>query len=494
MTRHRPASEPRYRPRRRSSERGISGADKLQQMSRPYYLEWSAQNCRQKGILDAEDLREHMEAGERPGWRRMVVMRGECDMGVVLGMEMEKSRTRGWTWEFPETEKKKRSKGSEGEGNGKGDGDDDDSGGKGDDEGIRICRASLLIKNRLPILLLDGLPSQIPSRPYRPSLGSRPPSTTTHPESVSHSKRPPHRSELENALWQALVDTRPLEDLLAEIMYDAWLEALDSLPPLGDDSVDVQWTIARALETNADATRCMERRGEFSTITSADWTYLSERLQRRIQLSATIALSIQSQQARDEPPDTNSRSLDRITYLGGLLLPLTVVSGILSIEGTYGPEGSAFWVFWLASGLCSIIALLVIYADRLRTLDVWMEVAAGEVLDGLDLDNLHRHGSSSRYQASSYTSHSRSSRRRESNHSSNGDPERGEAKYTTASDGGVYVVQQRGDGSRGKAWRKKELGWLGAAKKMCGWYRWRGSPGLEFRMPGWEEKMKGLVR
>ncbi|KAF4465154.1 hypothetical protein FALBO_8014 [Fusarium albosuccineum] len=480
MSRHRPASEPRHRPRRRSSERGISGADKLQQLSRPYLLEWSAQNCRQKGILDAENLREEMAAVERPGWRRMAVMRGECDMGVVLGMELEKGR-RGWTWEFPEAEKaRKISRQSE----------DDEADEEEEVEGIRICRASLMVKNRLPILLLDGLPLRIPPRPYRASHNTRPPSTA-RPENQSQSKRPPKRSELEDALWQAIIDTQAVEDLLAETIYDMWLEKIDSLPPLGSDSVDVQWTISKALEANADATRGMERRGEFSTVTSADWTYLSERLQRRLQLSVTIALSVKSQQAQDEPKGTNERSLDRIAYLGGLLLPLTVVSGILSIEGTYGPEGSAFWVFWLASGLSSIVALLVIYCDHLRTLDVWIEIAAGEVLEGLDMD--HHHDGGSRFQASRYTSSGRRPHRKHYQSSSSGDPERGEARLTTASDGGVYVVQHRGDGTRGKAWRKRELGWFGAMKKVSGWYRWRGSPGMEFRMPGWEEKMKGLA-
>ncbi|KAF6519892.1 hypothetical protein HZS61_016309 [Fusarium oxysporum f. sp. conglutinans] len=382
-------------------------------------------------------------------------------------MELDKKRV-GWVWEFPETEIRRR-KPEEEDGETK---EKDDDDGSDEDEGIRICRASLMVKEQLPILLLDGLPFQISSRPYRPS---RVPSNT-RPDGKASSKRPPKRSGLEDSLWQALVDIRPIEDLVAELIYDMWLQKLDSLPPLGSDSVDVQWTIARALETNADITRSMERRGEFSTITSADWSNLAERLQRRIQLSVTVALQAHAQQAQDDPKDSNSRSLDRIAYLGGLLLPLTVVSGILSIQSSYGPEGKSFWVFWLASGLSSLLAILIIYADHLRTLDVWMEVAASEILD---LDH------NKRFQAN------RTPRRRE--YYSSGDPERGEAKLTTASDGGVYVVQHRGDGTRGKAWRRGELGWLGAMKKMSGWYRWRGSPGMEFRMPGWERKVKNLV-
>ncbi|KAF4451376.1 hypothetical protein F53441_5642 [Fusarium austroafricanum] len=460
MSRLRPVSEPRHRTtRRRSSERGIPGAGRPP-YSRPYLLEWSTENCRQKEILNADEFQEEMVAVERPGWRRMALVRGECDIGVLLGMELDKKKG-GWAWEFPETEIRKRRS------------EEEDSEGEFEEaEGIRICRASLLVKERLPILLLDGLPIRILPRPHRPS---RIPSNT-RPDSNKQGKRPPKRSGLEDSLWQALIDIRPVEDLVAEIIYDTWIQKLDSLPPLGPDSLDVQWTIARALETNADTTRSMERRGEFSTITSADWTNLSERLQRRIQLSMTVALQAYAQQSQDEPKNSNSRSLDRIAYLGGLLLPLTVVSGILSIEGSYGPEGSSFWVFWLASGLSSILAILVIYADHLRTLDVWMEVAAHEILD-LDHDK--------RFQAN------RTPRRRE--YYSSGDPENGEAKLMTASYGGVYVVQHRGDGTRGKAWKRGELGWVGAMKKMSGYYRWRGSPGMEFRMPGWEKKPKNLL-
>ncbi|KAM0352930.1 hypothetical protein ACHAPU_001814 [Fusarium lateritium] len=467
MSRHRPAPEPRHRTRRHSSERGIPGAGRPQ-LSRPYLLEWSTQNHRQKEILSADEFQEEMVAVERPSWRKMAVVRGECDMGVLLGMELDKKKG-GWVWEFPEMEvRRKRAEENENEIQEKDDESDSDQ-----DEGIRICRASLMIKERLPILLLDGLPFRISPRPYRPSRAL---SNSRPPDSTKPGKRHLKRSGLEDSLWQALIDLRPIEGLVAETIYDAWLQKLDSLPPLGSDSVDVQWTIARALETNADTTRRMERRGEISIITSSDWKNLAERLQRRIQLSVTVALQAQAQQAQNEPKNTNSRSLDRIAYLGGILLPLTVVSGILSIESSYGPEGSSFWVFWLASGLCSLLAIFVIYADNLRTLDVWMEVAAAEMLD-LDQNK--------RFQAN------RTPRRRE--YHSNGDPERGEAKLTTASDGGVYVIQHRGDGTRGRAWRRGELGWGGAMKKMCGWYRWRGSPGMEFRIPGWERKVKGLV-
>ncbi|KAK7416371.1 hypothetical protein QQZ08_012028 [Neonectria magnoliae] len=451
MSRHDPGPEPRHR-RRRSSERGRSGPDAMQ--PRPYLVEWCAQTCRQRGLLDVDELREEMGAPERAGWRRLVVMRGsEAEMDMAVGVQLgDRRRGAGWAWEYPEAETKATAAVEAASNWAKG---------KDAPQGIRLCRASLSTKTRIPILLLDGLPPHLPSRPPRLSRHShrrRTPSTSR----TSDGRVPPVRSGLEDALWDGLGDGLPLEHLLAELAYHAWLDALDALPRNGD-SVDVLRTLVRALETNADAARAMERRGRPAGVASGDWTGLAERLHRRMQLSAT--LSLQPAASKDS---SNSRSLDRIAYLGGLLLPLTVVSGILSIEGTYGPEGSAFWVFWLAAGLSSIAALLVIYADHLRGLDVWMEVEASELL-------LHHHAPKREFQTAG------------------GDAERGEARVTTAADGGVYVVQRRGDGSGGRAWRRKELGWVGAVKKMSGWYLWRGSPGIEFRMPGWEERVRDLV-
>ncbi|KAH6897442.1 hypothetical protein B0T10DRAFT_476850 [Thelonectria olida] len=429
MLRQGPASEPRHRPTRsrRSSERGVGGPE---MQTRPYLLEWSAQTCRQRNIRDVEDMREEMGVPDRAGWARLVIMRGsEIDMDLVSGGASELAEGRGkrrvgsWAWEYPELE---------------------------------------MVAN-----LFDG-----PAK-------DDPPST---------SRYPPERSPLEVALWEALGDSRPLEDVLSEVAYDAWLDTLDALPREGD-SVDVLWALAHALENNADTAKRMERRNRafaIGGIASEDWTALADRLHRRMQLS--VALSVRRQQRHpDASRDSNSRSLNRIAYLGGLLLPLTVVSGILSIEGTYGPEGKAFWVFWLASGLCSVLAILVIYADHLRTLDVWMEVAAGEVLEGLDpSDGFH---------ALRHHRHAARPRRDEAGFQAMGDAERGEATaVTTAADGGVYVVQRRGDGTRGRAWRRKELGWMGAMKKMSGYYMWRGSPGIEFRMPAssWGERLTDL--
>lgn len=424
-----------------------------------------------------------MGAPERPGWRRLVIMRGsESEMDLAVGLELAEGRGRrrasGWAWEYPEIETKA---GTESSSNARKGIEEDGPERRTKEKGIRLCRAALSTNTRIPILLLDGLPPQTPHRPprlsrhshqRRQSSANRPP----RPENTPGGAYPPERSGLEDALWDVLGDGRPLESVLAGLAYDAWLFALDALPPREGDSVEILWALAQALESNADTAKSMERRGLGvgpDGVTAADWTALAERLHRRMNLSVALSLQV-TKQPQDPSQKANSRSLDRIAYLGGLLFPATVVSGVLSIEGTYGPEGSAFWVFWLAAGLSSIAALLIIYADTLRTLDVWMEVAGGfdAADDGIQALRHHRH--------------------RQRTFQTAGDEERGEARVTTAADGGVYVVQRRGDGTSGRAWRRRELGWLGAVKKMSGWYMMRGSPGMEFKMPGWEERVVDL--
>jgi hypothetical protein len=84
---------------------------------------------------------------------------------------------------------------------------------------------------------------------------------------------------------------------------------------------------------------------------------------------------------------------------------------------------------------------MIIYADQLRTVEVWFEV--GEI-DEEDL------------------------------------PDEGEGGWEAAR----YLVQRWTDGSKGRTWRKGSLGWSGAVKKMTGYYSWRRDPRLEFRRPG----------
>ncbi|KAI1279759.1 hypothetical protein F5Y07DRAFT_357735 [Xylaria sp. FL0933] len=73
-------------------------------------------------------------------------------------------------------------------------------------------------------------------------------------------------------------------------------------------------------------------------------------------------------------PDENQRALNRVAYLGGVLLPFSVVSGILAIEEPYGPGGPQFWIFWAVTVPLTLVTLGVIYADSIRKVQVWVEV------------------------------------------------------------------------------------------------------------------------
>ncbi|KAI0427002.1 hypothetical protein F5Y09DRAFT_317255 [Xylaria sp. FL1042] len=75
-------------------------------------------------------------------------------------------------------------------------------------------------------------------------------------------------------------------------------------------------------------------------------------------------------------PGENQRALNRVAYLGGVLLPFSVVSGILAIEEPYGPGGSQFWIFWAVTVPLTLVTLGVIYADSIRKVQVWVEVTA----------------------------------------------------------------------------------------------------------------------
>jgi len=46
----------------------------------------------------------------------------------------------------------------------------------------------------------------------------------------------------------------------------------------------------------------------------------------------------------------------------------------------FGPTGSKFWLFWAVAIPLSLLGILIIYADTVRKMEVWVEVKADEVL------------------------------------------------------------------------------------------------------------------
>ncbi|KAM3077235.1 hypothetical protein ACMFMG_003301 [Clarireedia jacksonii] len=64
------------------------------------------------------------------------------------------------------------------------------------------------------------------------------------------------------------------------------------------------------------------------------------------------------------------QSINRVTYLGGVLLPFSIVAAIFSMGDTYSPGGSHFFVFWvIAIPICGITTAMI-YADSIRRMTV----------------------------------------------------------------------------------------------------------------------------
>ena len=69
------------------------------------------------------------------------------------------------------------------------------------------------------------------------------------------------------------------------------------------------------------------------------------------------------------------RGLDRVAYMGGIFLPFTVISSILSMSEPFGPGQTFHWVFWVVAAPLALGAVAFIYADNIRRAEVWIEVS-----------------------------------------------------------------------------------------------------------------------
>lgn len=280
-----------------------------------------------------------------------------------------------------------------------------------------------------------------------------------------------HLASLEIILQEALRDPdqmiHGLRALLSELVYSHWLMFFES--PLVDPEsnpaqiVSLAWRVQLAVEHNLNITRYIARRGTVMPITATEWEGLLDRNARRINL-ATVAAggakaiadefrSIQEGRTGNVRPrlapgekDESSRGIDRVSYLGGILLPFTIVPSIMSMADPFGPAGPRFWVFWAVTAPLTVIALLIIYADSIRTASVWTEIsidkAAAEDQAGHTVDV---NGKASRY--------------------SQGPSNIVEEGVETFP---VVIIEKKQDGQSIKVYRKRELGWTGAMKTMVG--------------------------
>ncbi|KAJ2895495.1 hypothetical protein MKZ38_006398 [Zalerion maritima] len=69
------------------------------------------------------------------------------------------------------------------------------------------------------------------------------------------------------------------------------------------------------------------------------------------------------------------RGLDRVAYMGGIFLPFTIVSSVLSMTEPFSPGQNMHWVFWVFAAPLAMGAVVFIYADSIRRAEVWIEVS-----------------------------------------------------------------------------------------------------------------------
>lgn len=313
-----------------------------------------------------------------------------------------------------------------------------------------------------------------------------------------------------------------IEPNLLKSVYDHWLELFGALQGPGSKSDRIEserllWQMLQALEQNVQM-------GFYSGMKDPRRDSLLRRLERTADFMArSVPVSQDTRKQDDDVPDQDivasrgrapaeritavsfdqsdppdweqmdKRSIDRITYLGGIMLPLTVVSGILGIEGRYGPEGTQFWVFWVAAFVSSSICLFIIYLDQLRSLDIWFEVTANDAVEALfqqyPSGPPHQQESGvESAQTAGNPGHSTSVPRRVYSNR-NGDiaiEEGGKLRHLTSSSSsrrGRRTVWFEGpEGAGGKAWKREPLGWGGALKKTAGYYRFKGGK-VRFNRP-----------
>ncbi|KAI8964788.1 hypothetical protein F5Y11DRAFT_70662 [Daldinia sp. FL1419] len=293
-----------------------------------------------------------------------------------------------------------------------------------DDDVAVFCRASLWQCVKADILLLD-CPEWVGK--HRPSDLNQVLAAATSTEG--------DMSDFESLLYHNLVEewrSNPQGDadicaLIQDVAVHQWTEFFDIISPHISPSTNQMtalfWKAQESLERNLSSAELYERSLRTSSAYSpppyspaSDWASLLSRLSRRVSLLSHLApisnpnldsiitsilpppLSNPLTKTKSIPPteliprrrrrhrptntpsssadDENKHALDRVSYMGGILLPLSIVSSILSMSDPFGPTGPLFYVFWAAGVPLVLVAILIIYADSIRKAEVWIEVAS----------------------------------------------------------------------------------------------------------------------
>ncbi|KAI3401470.1 hypothetical protein diail_10904 [Diaporthe ilicicola] len=479
-----------------------------------YVIEWTREQRRVKSLRTTDDLRTELspENCERlsDSFNRLFVVHGSPAQYVgllrralavdPLFIKAHAQRRRyspvhrrpGDRWvcfEYPELC-------SSGGADGQGDGDQGKAGAQAElrayplsdksADAVIFCRASLWLNGENDgVLFLEDPPWAGPSPRMRKqtTMVALHATATDNTGNRDDESADEHLSSLEVVLQEALRDPEQMRHgiraLLSELVYTHWLAFFES--PLIDPEMypahmlSLAWRVQLAVEHNLNITRYLRRWGMDMPITATEWEGLLDRNARRAGL-ATVAAggaraiadelrSIQQEAGGNNnakralgpgEKDENSRSLDRISYLGGFLLPFTIVPSILSMGEPFGPTGRKFWVFWVLCAPLTVLSLMFIYADSIRKATVWIEVGADEAKAeeqaGQPVGVVEEGG----------TVEPKPLLRARLDRP-DGVMEEGAETFPTV------VIQRPHDGRPARAYKRQELGWTGAIKSMV-WY------------------------
>ncbi|KAF6833139.1 cysteine protease domain-containing protein [Colletotrichum musicola] len=416
----------------------------------------------------------------------------------------------------------------------------------GDGQSVIFCHASLWTSGKADILFLDRPIWHDPSsqlRKARRALSVARSWQTKIDESqldgtsvwnvliAEGDELPGLEDSLLRTFRHADVTRQALPDLLRDVVYSKWLDFFDTLPPsFGSTSMhdaSLYWQAMESLEQNMEAAQDTGRHPTTGDMHHYDWHHLLSRLQRRVDISRlatstasshllpstrglttaqprTRGTGMHDAMTRAQPdastswPDeseANQRALDRVTYLGGILLPFTVVSAILSMNDEYSPNAPRFWVFWVASIGAAILCLFIIYLDQLRCLEVYFEVAATDTVQAIFSPGKAQDYGSNRIALMSTPASMRRPARRKTELFVDM-PRLAAGDMEVMADSAVnptMIVEQCSDGSEPKAWQRGKLGWGGAMKKIVGYYWWRGRMPVQISSNGAERfRMKEI--
>lgn len=135
---------------------------------------------------------------------------------------------------------------------------------------------------------------------------------------------------VERSLRSNILTTKPSRDQAATDADAHWFSILDHITP--------RWNHYHALIANRALRELSDPK-------------ISRQLDR---LLATVATS------------EGRRALDRVSYMGAILLPFSIVAGLFSMAPDFGPGGRWFFVFWAVSVPIVAVTVILIYADIIR--------------------------------------------------------------------------------------------------------------------------------